>query len=252
MVEVLLHRKNLSQVKPILYTMKKLFSLMFLGGAAILMVMTSCNKPNNIPVVAGVMVNPSTVDAGATTTVTVTASDLDGDPLTYAYTVNGGAIQGTGAAVQWIAPSTAGAYSVTVTVSDGKGGQGIGSGALTVNELVKVTRVVGTCNFPAGTSGDLSNAKVSLYTSYDTWLNNQPIKFGAVTGSGSSVTFALNDVLPGNYYLDIWKDNDNNGLWSTGDFVGWYGSGGLGSPALTEFQITEGQTITVTISMFIM
>lgn len=115
----------------------------------------------------------------------------------------------------------------------------------------KETKITGTASFPAGTSGDLSNAKVSLYTSYDNWLNNQPIRFVTVSGAGASVTFEILDVLPGNYYLDIWKDIDNSATWSFGDYVGWYGSGGLGSPSLTEFQIAEGQTFTANVNMYI-
>jgi uncharacterized protein (DUF2141 family) len=113
------------------------------------------------------------------------------------------------------------------------------------------TEVKGTASFPAGTSGDLSNAKVSLYTSYDNWVSNQPIKFAAVSGSGASVSFTISDVMAGNYYLDVWKDVDNDGSWSTGDFVGWYGSGGLGSPNLTEFQLAEGETFSCNVQMYI-
>ena len=115
----------------------------------------------------------------------------------------------------------------------------------------KVTMVKGTASFPAGTSGDLSNSKVSLYTSLQNWANYSPIKFGSVSGSGASVTFELRDILPGNYYLDVWKDIDNDSWWSNGDYVGWYGSGGLGSPSLTEFQISDGQTLSVDVSMYI-
>lgn len=114
-----------------------------------------------------------------------------------------------------------------------------------------VTQVVGTAQFPAGTSGDLSNAKVSLYTSWDNWLSNQPIKFAACSGSGASVSFVIANVLPGNYYLDVWKDIDNSATWTSGDYIGWYGSGGLGSPSLTEFQIIEGQTFTANVNMYI-
>lgn len=181
--------------------------------------------------------------------VTVTATDPENDALTYAYTVIGGSITGTGPSVTWTAPSTAGAHSVTVTVSDGNGGQATGNGALTV--MPAVTQITGTAKFPAGTSGDLSNSKVSIYTSYDNWLNNQPIKFGAVTGTGASVSFTLTNVNPGNYYLDVWKDIDNSGTWSLTDYVGWYGSGGLGSPSLTEFQISDGQTFNCAVDMYI-
>lgn len=225
----------------------------FIVAATVLLftafIFSSCKK-NTSPVVTSVVVNPAAVDPGQTTTVSVTASDADSDPLSYAYVVNGGAVNGTGPMVQWIAPSVSGAYSVSVTVTDGEGGSAMGNAALTVNQVIIFTGVSGTASFMAGTAGDLSNAKVSLYTSLDNWNNNSPIKFGAVTGSGASVTFRLS-ANPGNYYLDIWKDNDNNGFWSAGDFVGWYGSGGLGSPALTEIQLQEAQNFTSTITMYI-
>ena len=214
----------------------------------------SCKKkedPNSSPTVSGVTVNPPSVSANGTATVNVTATDPDGDNLTYSYTVNGGAITGNGAMATWTAPAAAGAYSVNVSVSDGKGGSASGSGSLTVTEVTTQTKVTGTASFPAGTSGDLATAKVSLYTSYENWNANQPIKYSATIGSGASVTFELTDVLPGNYYMDIWKDNDNNAFWTSNDFVGWYGSGGLGSPSLTEFQITEGQTFNCSVNMYI-
>jgi uncharacterized protein (DUF2141 family) len=120
------------------------------------------------------------------------------------------------------------------------------------DEEDKNTIIKGTAYFPAGTSGDLSNAKVSIYTSYDNWVFNQPIKFTSVAGGGASVEFEMKDVLPGNYYLDVWKDIDNSATWTVSDFVGWYGSGGLGSPDLTEFQITDGQTLDFDIPMYIL
>lgn len=218
----------------------------------IALVFTACKKDeeeNSNPTISSVMVTPASVSPGAVATVTVAASDPDGDALSYAYTATGGAIQGTGNVATWTAPNQAGAYSVTVGVSDGNGGTASASGSLTVTAAV--TKVVGTAQFPAGTSGDLSNAKVSLYTSYENWNANQPIKFGAVSGAGASVTFELTNVLPGNYYLDVWKDIDNSATWTLGDYVGWYGSGGLGSPQLTEFQITEGQTFSCSINMYI-
>jgi uncharacterized protein (DUF2141 family) len=114
-----------------------------------------------------------------------------------------------------------------------------------------VTKITGTASFLAGTSGDLSNAKISLYTTYDNWLYNSPVRFVTASGAGASITFEIMDVLPGNYYLDIWKDIDNSSNWTSGDFVGWYGSGGLGSEQLTEFQITDGQTVSIDVRMFI-
>jgi len=53
------------------------------------------------------------------------ASDRDGDPLNYYWSASGGSISGTGAAVNWTAPDSAGSYNVTVTVTDGRGGEAV-------------------------------------------------------------------------------------------------------------------------------
>lgn len=219
-----------------------------------LLLVAGCKKTtestNAVPVISAVTVSPPTVPANGFATVTVTATDADNDPLEYSYAPNGGAISGTGASVNWTAPGTAGAYSVAITVSDGNGGQDTGTGNLTVTAAV--TQITGTASFQAGVNGDLNNSKISLYTSLDNWNINNPIKFGAVSGSGASTTFTITGVNPGNYFLDIWKDNDNDGVWATsGDYVGWYGTGGLSNFALSEFQISQGQTFVANIAMFI-
>ncbi len=231
--------------------MKKILSTAMISALFLVVFTTSCKKEaaNGTPVISGVTVTPGSVAANGSVSVAVTASDPDGDAITYSYTATGGAVQGNGANATWTAPGQAGTYSVTVTVTDGKGGTASSNGALNVTE--PVTQVTGSARFPSGTSGDLSNAKVSIYTSLDNWNNNSPIKFVAASGSGANVSFTITDINPGSYYLDVWKDLDNDGFWSTGDYVGWYGSGGLGSPALTEFQITKGQTFNCTVDMYI-
>ena len=222
-----------------------LFTLLLVAGCD-----KSTDPKNNSPVVNAVTVTPGTVAANGFATVTVTATDADNDVLAYSYTPSGGSIVGSSASVNWTAPGIAGAYSVTVNVSDGQGGEDTGSGSLTVTPAV--TQITGTASFQAGVNGDLVNAKVSIYTSWDNWWANSPIKFGAVSGSGASVSFTMTGVNPGNYYLDIWKDNDNDGFWGTsGDFVGWYGSGGLSAPSLTEFQISAGETVHLIVPMYI-
>lgn len=114
-----------------------------------------------------------------------------------------------------------------------------------------VGTITGSAFFPAGTSGDLSNAKVSIYTGLTEWQNNVPLKFVAVSGSGATATFTIADIVPGTYYLDVWKDIDNSATWTAGDFVGWYGAGGLGSISLTPLQITAGGSVTANITMYI-
>lgn len=165
---------------------------------------------------------------------------------------SGGSIVGNTASVIWTAPSTAGTYSVAVTVKDGQGGEAQGSGSLNVITPAIVTQITGLAHFEAGVNGDLNNAKVSLYTSLDNWFANNPIKYDAVLGSGASASFTITQVNPGNYFLDIWKDNDNDGVWaSSGDYVGWYGTGGLSNFTLSEFQVSQGQTFVTNVAMYI-
>lgn len=113
---------------------KKTLPLFIVLAIIIAIAGTSCKKDaaNSSPVITSVLVNPGSVNANSTATVTVTATDPDGDGLTYSYTPNGGAISGSGASAVWTAPSTEGSYSVSVTVTDGKGGSATMSGSLVV------------------------------------------------------------------------------------------------------------------------
>jgi outer membrane protein OmpA-like peptidoglycan-associated protein len=80
-------------------------------------------KPNTPPTVSSCDANPSTITVGQTSTVTTTASDADNDNLTYTYTTSGGRVTGSGASVQFDSTGVApGAYTVTCTADDGRGG----------------------------------------------------------------------------------------------------------------------------------
>lgn len=107
----------------------------------------------------------------------------------------------------------------------------------------KTTKITGTAKLQAGTSGNLGNAQVAIYMSEDDWNAYNPVALADVSGSGAKITFVFNDVVPGNYYLDVWLDADNSGDWTAGDLVGWYGSGAKNAPALSPFMVAEGKTV---------
>ena len=75
---------------------------------------------NQPPVVSAVTAAYPTVAAGGLTSISVSALDPDGDTLSYVWSSTAGAIGGTGASINWLAPSTAGVYAVACAVSDGK------------------------------------------------------------------------------------------------------------------------------------
>ena len=107
------------------------------------------------------------------------------------------------------------------------------------------TQITGTASLLPGAFGDLGNAVAAVYTSYEEWYRYQPVRFVRARGNGPEVSFTISGLVPGTYYLDVWKDTDNSARWSGGDFVGWVGNGSLGSPALTPFQVREGETVNV-------
>jgi hypothetical protein len=78
---------------------------------------------NHPPIIESLTTDCPKVRPAATATITCVASDPDGDELTYTWTTERGTISGEGAIVTWTAPGEYGNYLVTVTVSDGRGGE---------------------------------------------------------------------------------------------------------------------------------
>lgn len=77
---------------------------------------------NRNPVVA-VKADPPVIEEGGSSKVIATASDPDGDPLTYIWSAETGTILGEGSEVTWKAPAEGtGRFEVTCRVEDGRGG----------------------------------------------------------------------------------------------------------------------------------
>ena len=75
---------------------------------------------NQSPIISDFSTNPqSPIEINQSMTITCSASDPDGDSLTYTWTKTGGAITGTGSTLTWVAPFTRGNYTISCIVSDG-------------------------------------------------------------------------------------------------------------------------------------
>ncbi len=249
--------------------MKKVINIVLLFSIIIILALSGCEKKstgstepeNNSPTISSFTVSPGTVAANGLASIQVSATDEDGDQLTYDFNPDAGEIVGTTSSPVWVAPDTEGTYSISVTVSDGQGGEVTSTGSLTVTQAV--TQITGIVKLPPNINEDLNGSQVFLYEFPDKsfWFNNQTSKIITITGSGRKVVFNMTGVTPGYYILDVWKDVDNNGGWSTGDYIGVYGHINLDpidwnylkeahfNP--TGIQIADGETMMVDVSMVI-
>jgi hypothetical protein len=74
---------------------------------------------NQAPSISSVVIDPNPVSVDSSATIAVSASDPEGDQLTYFYEVTGGLIEGSGSRVIYNPPAFPGVYVLTVKVSDG-------------------------------------------------------------------------------------------------------------------------------------
>jgi len=89
-------------------------------------------RANNPPAIASLTAAAQWTTPSGSVQLTCSASDPDGDELSYDWTATAGSISGTGAVVSWTAPQKVGTYDATVMVADGYGGEATRSVSLSV------------------------------------------------------------------------------------------------------------------------
>ncbi|MDH4269693.1 MAG: PKD domain-containing protein [Dehalococcoidia bacterium] len=90
-------------------------------GGEVLDYVTITVRANNPLTIASLTADAEWTTPSGSVRVTCTASDPDGDDLSYEWSASGGDISGTGAVVNWSAPQEVGTYDITVVVGDGHG-----------------------------------------------------------------------------------------------------------------------------------
>jgi len=83
-------------------------------------------RANHPPYIDSLVADADWITPSTSLQVTCTASDPDGDELSYEWSASGGSIIGTGAVVNWIAPREVGIYDITVLVTDSQGEEDTG------------------------------------------------------------------------------------------------------------------------------
>jgi hypothetical protein len=86
---------------------------------------SGCVLRNNPPVIDGLFADRNCLCVANNCGIHATATDPDGDELSYQWFVSDGSLYGEGASVTWQAPPIPGAYTITVKVTDGRGGEAI-------------------------------------------------------------------------------------------------------------------------------
>lgn len=168
-------------------------------------------KPNQSPVVSSLSGDPANVGVGGSSKITCVASDPDGDALQYAWSATAGTVTGSGQAITWTAPGNSGSYSISVAVSDGKGGTASRSYTITVvappanrspvisslttnPKVAEPSRPVSVTSIAADPDGDPLD--------YVWWASN-----GRFEGTGSKVSWVA-PPYPGEYTIELMvRDN---------------------------------------------
>jgi hypothetical protein len=145
---------------------------------------------NHEPTIAGMEAEPVRELASESWQIVCVAADPDGDELSYVWSASGGEISGEGAVVTWTAPDSSGSYDVTVTVTDGRGGETMGDVTVIVraNEPPIITSLAADADrtTPLGTiqvtctASDADDEELS----YE-WSSSG----GSIAGIGSEVTW---------------------------------------------------------------
>jgi len=98
---------------------------------------------NNPPIIEDLTTNCPRVKPVGTATIECVASDPDGDELSYSWSADRGGISGEGSTATWVAPDNTGNYTITVTVTDGRGGEATSSWVTNSQKEGKI--IVCTC-----------------------------------------------------------------------------------------------------------
>ena len=147
------------------------------GGTATCSVDVAVNKRPNRPPVISCAPERNPIIAGERVAINSTASDPDGDPITYSYSTTGGQIIGSGPTVQFDSTGlAAGSYTVTCTADDGQGGRTSATTRVDVQQPAPPPQAskVGECGYNKVGAGRFDNACKRVGDDVALRLKNEP------------------------------------------------------------------------------
>jgi len=147
------------------------------GGTATCAADIAITKKPNRPPVISCAPERNPIIAGERVAIKSTASDPDGDPLTYSYSTTGGQIAGNGPVAQFDSTGlSAGSYTVTCTADDGQGGRTSATTRVDVQQPAPPPQAtkVGDCGYNKVGAARFDNACKRVGDDVALRLKNEP------------------------------------------------------------------------------
>jgi hypothetical protein len=203
---------------------KRRLVIMVIVAAAVLLLASSCTTvANRRPIITSLEAEAEWTAPSGSLQVTCTASDPDGDELSYEWTTTGGDISGTGAVLIWTAPEEVGMYDITIVVTDSQGGEDTGLLTLTASNGPPPTieNLIVTAKEPKYLKETTTGYKVGKTKEYDIECiasdTNGELAYewscdgGEISGEGSLITWTAPD-MSGNVTVTV-KVVDSEANW---------------------------------------
>jgi hypothetical protein len=172
--------------------------------AAVLFLASSCAAPtNNEPIITSLEPEAQQVVPLDSIELVCTASDPDGDELSYIWSASAGEVDGVGDTVTWVAPASEGSYGVSVLVTDGHGGQGTDS--VTIAVRTNNPPIIASLTADAGWTMPSGNLQVTCSASdpdEDELTYDWSASGGDISGTGASVAWGAPQ-MTGTYDLTV-------------------------------------------------
>jgi hypothetical protein len=162
-----------------------------IATAAVLLLASSCTtSANHDPIIVSLLSKPERATPSGTVQVVCTASDPDGDELSYDWSASAGELSGDGNTVTWSAPASEGSYSVAVAVTDGRGGEAMDYKAITVrtNNPPTITTLTAAENWTTPL-GAVQVACTASDPDGDELSYNWTVTGGNISGTGAVVNW---------------------------------------------------------------